>query len=137
MRSRARATQGEKTEPLTHPSLLFPLPSPQLLHEPAARVGLLRGHLRPAGRTRRLLLEHRGALRKEHRRPLRSIVRMVLANAVFGAMTPNIDSAAHLGGLCAGAAAVLLLGPSFSVEDRKLVDKPLLPIFASKPLSLK
>ena len=43
-------------------------------------------------------------------------------------------------GVTAGVAAVMLLGPSFHVEQDdgpKLVDRPIFSLLASKPLSLK
>ena len=84
--------------------------------------------------------KHSNVLKKEHvERPLRSLHNMLITNMVIGLATPNIDNWAHMGGLFAGIAAVLLLGPNFKIEKSDppvLVDKPVLPVLASKPLSL-
>ena len=84
--------------------------------------------------------KHTHVLKREHvERPMRSLNNMLLSNLVIGLATPNIDNWAHMGGFFMGMGAVMLLGPSFSVEDDppKLVDNPVLPVLASKPLSLK
>jgi len=88
---------------------------------------------------------HSNVLKKEHvERPLRSLQNMLITNMVIGLATPNIDNWAHMGGLFAGVATVLLLGPNFKIEGTKgskvdppvLVDKPVIPVLASKPLQL-
>lgn len=89
---------------------------------------------------------HRKVLAKQVEQPLRSLRNVLVANLLIGLSTPNIDNWAHIGGVVAGAATVMLLGPNLVIEDGAkgdskadrpfLVDKPPIPIFASKPLPL-
>ena len=52
---------------------------------------------------------------------------MVL-NLTLGAMSPNIDNWAHLGGLAGGALVTFVCGPNLVWSGGRLVDRPLLHV---------
>ncbi|MGB2896079.1 MAG: rhomboid family intramembrane serine protease [Anaerolineales bacterium] len=71
---------------------------------------------------------HRDLFGRFGRQQLRQIVFVALLNLGFGLVVDGIDNWGHLGGLLAGAALTLFLGPRYevtwaSVDDGRLVDR--------------
>jgi len=71
---------------------------------------------------------HRDLFGRFGRQQLRQIVFVALLNLGFGLSVNGIDNWGHLGGLLAGIALTLFLGPRYevvwaSVDDGRLVDR--------------